>query len=162
MFDQNTAASSHRIMWWVHMLLSMAFIAYIPYSKLFHAIMSPANMYLKNFGPRGRLTTMDLENSETFGVTDIHEFTWKQLFELDACIHCGRCQDQCPAGAIDRSGKIDRLACIKYSMKSPLFSHFMRLQEISNEDEQMINHVTAIDDHSWYCCIRCVSVCPYI
>jgi len=30
------------------------------------------------------------------------------------------------------------------------------------EEVQMINHVTAIDDHSMYRCIKCVSVCPHM
>ena len=112
-------------------------------------------LFNSKYGPRlllgGIVTTSSLP-----------PMSWPERTEKGCPEGCTVCQDQCPAGAIDRSGKIDRLACIKYSMKSPLFSHFMRLQEISNEDEQMINHVTAIDDHSWYCCIRCVSVCPYI
>lgn len=75
---------------------------------------------------------------------------------------CSICQDQCPVEAIDKSGKINRLACIKYSMRSPIFSYFMGLGETKNEDVQLINHVTAVDDHSWYRCIKCVSSCPYI
>ena len=75
---------------------------------------------------------------------------------------CSVCRDQCPAGAIDKNGKINRLACVKYSMRSPIFSYFMRLSETRNADVQLINHLTAVDDHSWYRCIKCVSSCPYI
>lgn len=31
-----------------------------------------------------------------------------------------------------------------------------------SEDVQMINHLTAVDDHSRYRCIKCVSVCPHM
>ena len=34
---------------------------------------------------------------EQFGVAEIQQFTWKQLLDGDACIRCGRCQDNCPA-----------------------------------------------------------------
>jgi epoxyqueuosine reductase len=74
---------------------------------------------------------------------------------------CYICQKQCPVKAIDRSGKVDRVACIKYSMRSPLFSNLMKDGKFGSEDVQMINHVTAVDDHSMYQCIKCVSVCPY-
>lgn len=87
---------------------------------------------------------------------------WPQRDEKGCPEECTVCQDECPAGAIDKSGTVNRLACIKYSMRSPVFSNFMRLNEIDDEDVQMINHITAIDDHSWYRCIRCVSVCPYV
>jgi Fe-S oxidoreductase/nitrate reductase gamma subunit len=96
-FSAENARQSHRVLWWVHMTISMAGIAYVPYSKLFHVLVSPVNMYLKSFNPRGALSPIDIDNSETFGVTDIQEFTWKQLLDLDACTQCGRCQDQCPA-----------------------------------------------------------------
>jgi epoxyqueuosine reductase QueG len=75
---------------------------------------------------------------------------------------CYICQEQCPVKAIDKSGKVDRVACIKHSMRSPIFSHFMGMGNLKPEDIQMINHVTAVDDHSMYQCIQCVSVCPYM
>jgi len=112
-------------------------------------------LFNAKYGPRlllgGIVTTLKLS-----------PMVWPQRDEKGCPEECTACQDQCPAGAIDRSGKIDRLACIKYSMKSPIFSHFMRLKEIKDEEVQMINYITAVDDHSWYRCIKCVSVCPYI
>jgi len=39
----------------------------------------------------------DIENQESFGVSKLEEFTWKQIFDSDACTKCGRCQDGCPA-----------------------------------------------------------------
>ena len=75
---------------------------------------------------------------------------------------CFVCQEQCPVKAIEKSGKVDRVACLKFSMKSPIFSNMMRTGEISPQDVQMINHVTAVDDHSMYRCIQCVSVCPFL
>ncbi|MDZ7413002.1 MAG: heterodisulfide reductase-related iron-sulfur binding cluster [candidate division KSB1 bacterium] len=89
----------HRLLWWGHLVLSMGFVAYIPYSKLFHIFVSPANVYFGSLGARGELLPIDLEGSETFGVSRMSEFTWKQLFDLDACTSCGRCQDVCPAHA---------------------------------------------------------------
>ena len=74
---------------------------------------------------------------------------------------CFICQEQCPAGAIDQSERVNRVACIRYSMKSPIFSNLMGAKDISPEDIQMINHLTAVDDHSMYRCIKCVSMCPF-
>ncbi|MBC7186255.1 MAG: 4Fe-4S dicluster domain-containing protein [Calditrichaeota bacterium] len=91
--------SLHRLLWWGHLVVSMGFVAYLPYSKLFHILVSPANVYFKSLGPRGELLPIDIESSETFGVTRMNEFTWKQLLDLDACTSCGRCQDVCPAHA---------------------------------------------------------------
>ena len=87
---------------------------------------------------------------------------WPEKDEKGCPEDCFVCQEQCPTGAIDRIGKVDRIACMKYSMKSPIFSHFMGGSGVKPEDVQMINHLTAVDDHSMYRCIRCVSVCPYM
>jgi Fe-S oxidoreductase len=76
----------------------LGLVAYLPYSKLFHLVSSTLNIFLRSTGPKGELTPItDFETAETFGVTTINEFSWKQLLDLDACTRCGRCQDQCPA-----------------------------------------------------------------
>lgn len=93
------ALSAHKLLWWGHMLLAFGFIAYIPYSKLFHLLTSPLNQFMRSLAPKGALVPLDLENDdlEDFGVGKIEEFTWKQLLDTDACTRCGRCQDNCPA-----------------------------------------------------------------
>lgn len=89
----------HHIFWWVHGLLAMAFILYIPYSKLFHIFLGPVNQFCRSLEPKGNLVPLDLENEEieVFGVEKIEDFTWKHLFDTEACTRCGRCQDNCPA-----------------------------------------------------------------
>jgi len=87
---------------------------------------------------------------------------WLEEDEKGCPKDCFACQDQCPVKAIDKSGKVDRVACIKHSMRSPIFSNLMKAGNFGSEDVQMINHVTAVDDHSMYRCIQCVSVCPYL
>jgi len=93
----------YAFLWWGHMLLAVGFVAYMPYSKLFHVLASPANQFMKSLGPKGALATVDIENSETFGASRPDELTWKQLFDTDACTRCGRCQDQCPAFAVGKA-----------------------------------------------------------
>lgn len=89
----------HAFIWYIHMLLSLGFIAYIPYSKLFHMIASPLNIFLRPFPPSGTLTPISILSNNTDIVRSgcLEEFTKKQLVELDACISCGRCQKGCTA-----------------------------------------------------------------
>ncbi|MFH1243308.1 MAG: hypothetical protein V1689_13225 [Pseudomonadota bacterium] len=113
-----------------------------------------ALLFNARYGPRlllgGIVTTLSLP-----------PMTWPERDDKGCPEGCIACQDLCPAGAIHKGGIIDRLACIQYSIKSPVFSYFMRLNEFDSRDVQMINHITAVDDHSWYLCIRCVSGCPH-
>lgn len=96
--DFGTVMTLHKITWWVHALVAMVFIAYIPYSRLLHMITTSANLYMRSLEPTGALKPIeDFENAESFGVGRLEEFTWKQIFDSDACTRCGRCQDGCPA-----------------------------------------------------------------
>jgi len=96
--DFETAKTLHKANWLFHALVSMAFIAYIPYSRMLHMITTPANHFFKSLKPTGYMEPIrDFENAESFGVGKLEEFTWKQIFDSDACTRCGRCQDGCPA-----------------------------------------------------------------
>ncbi|EHQ89949.1 heterodisulfide reductase-related iron-sulfur binding cluster [Desulfosporosinus youngiae] len=91
--------SLHVFLWWLHLVLAMAFIAYFPYSKLFHILLGPLNQFFRNRGPIGIPEPIDFEDEslETFGKSQLREFSWKTLFNTDVCLRCGRCQDNCPA-----------------------------------------------------------------
>jgi len=95
---QDTAVILHKVNWWIHALLSLGFIAYIPFSRLMHIITTPANHFMGTLQPVGHIEPIrDFENAESFGVGKLEEFTKKQIFDSDACTRCGRCQDGCPA-----------------------------------------------------------------
>ncbi len=94
-----TMVGLHRFSWWFHLALAFAWIACVPYTKLTHLVTSPANIYMRSLGPKGRLEPINLETAEFLGASNLRHFTWKQLFDLDACTECGRCQDACPAHA---------------------------------------------------------------
>ncbi|HON58901.1 MAG TPA: heterodisulfide reductase-related iron-sulfur binding cluster [Smithella sp.] len=96
--DVETTKLWHKISWWTHTFIALGFIAYIPYSRLLHIITTPANHFLASLKPTGYVEPIrDFENAESFGVSKLEEFTWKQIFDSDACTKCGRCQNGCPA-----------------------------------------------------------------
>ena len=103
----STAAleTAQTVLWWIHVVLLLAFLVYIPVSKHMHLIMCPVNEWLRNLKPRGaQIVALDLENEdiEEFGVSKVQSFTQKQLLDVYACAECGRCQEHCPA---TQSGK---------------------------------------------------------
>ena len=96
--DNNTARILHKVMWWTHTFMALGFIAYIPYSRLVHMITTPANHFMASLKPVGNIEPIrDFETAESFGAGQLEDFTWKQVFDSDACTRCGRCQDGCPA-----------------------------------------------------------------
>ena len=112
-------------------------------------------LFNTRYGPRlilgGIVTTASLP-----------ETAWPQKDNAGCPEDCFVCQQECPVGAIEKNGRVDRKACVKHSMKSPIFSYFMGSEKFRVSDAELINHVTAVDDHSMYTCIKCVSTCPYI
>jgi len=87
----------HRWLWWFHMALAFAFIALIPFTKLWHIFVSMVNYFTRDMGPSACRMVYNIEEAESFGVEKIEDFTWKDIIDLDACIRCGRCQENCPA-----------------------------------------------------------------
>jgi heterodisulfide reductase subunit C/nitrate reductase gamma subunit len=91
----------HRVMWITHFVAFVAFLVLLPTTKLRHMITSPMNMYLRDKDrPKGAMKPMPnlMETDlETFGASTVEDFTWKQLFDTDACTICGRCTSVCPA-----------------------------------------------------------------
>ncbi len=95
---------AHRVLWWLHLVVSFAFFAWIPFTKMRHVFTSPLNIYLSNLAPIGAsLKGVDFEKSEQLGVSTLEDFTWKDLLDLDACTECGKCTDACPAHAVGKA-----------------------------------------------------------
>lgn len=94
----------HKVTWWFHLLLVMAFFIIMPLTKFRHILTTSANYFFADLGPKGKLVSLDLEDeeAESFGVSKIDEMTWKDIFDADACTLCLRCQDRCPAYNTDK------------------------------------------------------------
>ncbi|MEK6988867.1 (Fe-S)-binding protein [Paenibacillus sp. FSL K6-1566] len=85
--------------WWIHLLILLSFLVYVPQSKHFHLITAPINILVRRTDPPGKLSKLDLEDeeAESFGVGKIEDFTQKQMLDFYACVECGRCTNVCPA-----------------------------------------------------------------
>ena len=96
--------SLHRFTWWFHFLLVMGFIVSIPFTRFRHIFTTSINKFFADRGPVGKLKTLDLEdeNAESFGAVNFKDYTWKDIFDADACTICKRCQDRCPAWTTDK------------------------------------------------------------
>jgi Fe-S oxidoreductase/nitrate reductase gamma subunit len=100
-----TAKTLHFYTWWFHTLTVYGFIALFPYTKFFHIVASPLNLFFeRTVRPKGALPFIGdieqlMESGEEFslGLGTIKDYSWKQLLDLDACTQCGRCQEVCPA-----------------------------------------------------------------
>ncbi len=159
----------HQVWWWLHMVIALGAIAYasLYFSRLWHILIDPLNVFFRNLGPRGALASIDIEAAETFGTSKIEDFTWKHLMDLDACTRCGRCQDNCPAYL---SGKPLSPKKVIQDLKGHLLEQApILLKSKSNggkdnpgtDTKTMIGEVI-VEDEIWNCttCFACQEVCP--
>lgn len=162
----------HYIFWWLHMMLIFSFMAYLPFSKHFHIVTAAINVFLRNLKPVGQLSTIDIENSESFGVTHINEFTWKNLFDLFVCTECGRCSDNCPAHLTEKPLSPKKvIQDLKEHLKSNAKTLLKPASEAGDtaqsQEAAQISDVPIVDtvlkpDTIWSCttCGACLEACP--
>jgi len=103
-----SAAGIHQGLWVGHVVLFGLFLVVLPTTKLRHMMTSPANMFLApRARPKGAMREMpnllEATDIETVGASRVGDFTWKQLFDTDACTLCGRCTSACPANLTGKS-----------------------------------------------------------
>ncbi|WP_077247282.1 (Fe-S)-binding protein [Pseudobacillus wudalianchiensis] len=87
------------VSWWVHLLVLLTFLVYVPQSKHAHLIFGPVNTYFHRLDRPGTLKPIDFEDEtqESFGVGKIQDFNQLQMIDFYACVECGRCTNMCPA-----------------------------------------------------------------
>ncbi|MGB2853052.1 MAG: 4Fe-4S dicluster domain-containing protein, partial [Dehalococcoidia bacterium] len=155
---------THAVLWWLHLVIVVGAIIYVAltFSSLSHIVVAPLNVLFRSMRPKGALVPIDLEEAETFGVSKINEFTWKQLLDLDSCTRCGRCQDNCPAYL---TGK----ALNPKELIQKLKTHWLEvgpslLAKGKNGEEPQISLIGDVitPEEIWDCttCRACQEVCP--
>ncbi len=88
----------HQFFLWAHLLLVAGFGVYLGKSKHLHILTALPNVFFRSLEPPGRhLPLLDIEKSESFGLSKVEQLTWKQQLDLATCTECGRCQSHCPA-----------------------------------------------------------------
>ncbi len=142
----------------LHFLAVLLLIAAIPYTFMRHAVASPLNVFYRKQGPRAALTQPALERGAV-GARTVKDLSWKQMLDAEACVACGRCDENCPATI---SGK-------PLSPRKVIRTIREQLETVQTQGKPsgngaalplLENDVTA--DEMWACtsCMACVEHCP--
>jgi Fe-S oxidoreductase/nitrate reductase gamma subunit len=138
----------HYALWIFHILIAFAAIASIPFTKFWHLIAAPVNIFFRSLEPAGKMSSPS--SIEEPGAKKWRDFSWKQLLDFDACTRCGRCQDVCPAHASGFNlSPRDLMIKLNTHMWQPINGHSLQGEVISA-------------DELWACtsCHACVNICP--
>jgi Fe-S oxidoreductase/nitrate reductase gamma subunit len=104
-FSPDTLMAMHETAWWIHIVLILSFMNYLPFSKHLHVLTSVPNTFFATTHFPNDLKPINFEEEgiEKFGVVEMEDFTWKTLLDGYTCTHCGRCTSVCPA---NQTGKL--------------------------------------------------------
>ena len=153
LLGKNLTGHLHSLAYWTHISAILFFLTLLPRSKHFHIVTSIPNVFLSNMNPGNGLHRIDFEDEEqeSFGVTEVENFSWKQMLDLHTCTQCGRCDRVCPALATGKPLSPQQLTVnLRDHLNTP-----------SPSDNTLLGDV--IDDEVlWACttCGACESACP--
>ncbi|GMQ84679.1 MAG: heterodisulfide reductase-related iron-sulfur binding cluster [Acidimicrobiia bacterium] len=162
------AAGIHQALWISHVVVFFLFLVMLPLTKLRHMFTTPVNLaLLPRDRPKGAMREMpnllEATDIETVGASRVEDFTWKQLFDTDACTICGRCTDVCPANQTGKSLdpreivlKLGQVAADTYGISPPVSVN----AELTVSSDLVFERITA--EELWACttCRACDEACP--
>lgn len=144
--------TTYGVSWWTHAATLLIFLCYLPFSKHFHIITAVPDVYFRNLRPRGKMTTLDLEHAEHFGVDKVIHLHWKNKLDGYSCTECGRCTSVCPANATGK--KLDPRRIV------------MNVRDhVVHKDHELTLHENSITAQElWACttCAACLEACPIL
>jgi len=156
-FTTESAASIHRYLFFAHILLGLALVASIPFTKLRHLVYTPLNILLKPRRGSSTLETIeDIEEADILGVGKVSEFTSIQLLSFDACVRCGRCEEVCPVAF---SGMPYSPRSFIQKMRQAMLTSLVNTN--GNQDAEMLGKFIP-EETPWFCttCGACLDRCP--
>ncbi|MGD1046201.1 MAG: (Fe-S)-binding protein [Bacteroidota bacterium] len=159
------------IYWWMHIVLVLGFLNYLPYSKHAHILTSVPNVFLSSLRPKGALQPIDLEAEgvEKFGATDVDDLTWKQLLDGYTCTECGRCTASCPANITGKKLSPKKIMTdIRHRVveKGPLLLNGEKVVKVKEGEKDLLentllhHYLTAEELFACTTCMACVQECP--
>ncbi|MGQ0849441.1 MAG: (Fe-S)-binding protein [Actinomycetota bacterium] len=162
------AAVVHQTSWSVHVAAFLMFLVALPATKLRHMLTSPVNMFLApRDRPKGAMRPVvnlaEAEEIDTIGASVVSDFTWKQLFDTEACTICGRCTSVCPANLTGKPLdpreivlKVGEVAAVNAGISPPV-SLAAGIDIVGDGVGQRIQ-----PEEVWSCttCRACDDICP--
>jgi len=148
--------------WWLHALVLLAFLCYLPASKHMHVLTAIPNCFFRSLERINTQPREEFAPDRSYGVAQVGDFSWKDLLDSFSCTECGRCQNACPARA---TGKSLNPRQIIHAIKTNLL---VNAETIRNGIRPVVplvgadDEATISDEAIWDCttCGACLAACP--
>lgn len=149
---------TYQALWWTHTVLALGFVAYLPYSPIFHLFLAPLTALLSS--PRLRDAEATSEGARTVdaGLTSV-----VQRVQMDSCTRCRECVRWCEAH-FARPGDATSASCRVRKYQSWMKSETLPLWIARLIDGKPFREdsLAAFAQDVYQCtlCARCVEACP--
>ena len=148
--------------WWLHAVVLLLFLNYLPYSKHMHILTAIPNCFFKSLEKVNTQPREEFTKGSTFGVGQVDQFGWKGLFDSYSCTECGRCSDNCPTTF---TGKPLNPRLVIHDIKVNLLKNGPLLAKKKEAALPLIGNSeegTVSEEAIWECttCGACMEVCP--
>ncbi len=91
-----------RLNWWTHTGALLGMLWLIPNSKHLHLVLAPVTILF-----RGRVTSsaraLRDDDDDDFGMISFADLSQKDILDVNSCVECGRCTENCPANLVGGS-----------------------------------------------------------
>ena len=148
--------------WWIHAVVLLGFLNYLPYSKHMHILTAIPNVFFRSLTKVNTQSREEFKKGNTFGVGQIDQFTWKGLFDSFSCTECGRCSDNCPATF---TGKLLNPRLVIHDIKVNVLENGPLINKKKETNLLLIGggkEGSVAEEVLWSCttCGACMEVCP--
>ncbi len=132
-------AGAVNFLWYLHILFCLSFLAWLPFSKMFHIIAAPVSLITTRI--------MGKENGEPANVLT------RQMVGLSACTHCGSCSLECSSNMFFESFDNE---FILPSEKVQFLKNIASGKELDDATYKRLQQGLYICTS----CDRCTNICP--
>jgi Fe-S oxidoreductase/nitrate reductase gamma subunit len=157
--SEEQAEALYPYIWWFHALLSLALIAYFPFSKLFHSMAAPVNMYLGPQSVRFASSSDGSEDKESEGP----KFTFTDMIDFSACTRCGRCNEVCPSTSAKEPFSPREFLAQANEYTRFTYNPLSKVKWLRERLFRQVSQAPKISpEQIWFCttCRACLEVCP--
>jgi Fe-S oxidoreductase/nitrate reductase gamma subunit len=157
--SEGQAEEFYPYMWWLHALLSLGLVAYFPFSKLFHSMAAPVNIYI---GPQ----TMHASSSDDVSEDKESEglkFTFTDMIDFSACTRCGRCNEVCPSTSAKEPFSPREFIAQANEYTRFTYNPLSKVKWLRERLFRQVSPAPRISpEQIWFCttCRACLEVCP--
>jgi Fe-S oxidoreductase len=159
---ENVLATLVEVFFWMHAVALLLFLDYLPYSKHMHILTSIPNCFFRSIDKINTQLPEEFKKGNSYGVGQVDQFRWKDLFDSMSCTECGRCNDNCPATL---TGKTLNPRLLIHDIKMNLLHNGKLLKRGMAPELPLVGGAregSIARDALWDCttCGACMEVCP--